>query len=407
MWSCSDTEPEEDDTTTRRCSYCGRFGNSKSIVEETGLCHKCHENVHSSSKDDVASIMTGKNGGGASSVAAAVMLQMAAVDVNDDLSSIRSITSIHSDQEDDEEEEEEDGNSSEDGDGDGSEREKRTHDDRKLRGSGRNVSSNTITESNLCARCWKTPSTTILYNTPICNECYRIAQEKREHTKGTKTNQATKSTPDNQKRFQPPTPHLQPGKRLTRVCDSCRRKRKRCQHRRVVDENDPDADFRRKRLRKERTSAVTNNRAGRSSTSSSSVIEVNDTVIVSETEQEPMALQCARTNTTTTTTTTTTMSTTGTDTSTAKASTTPTNGAMPAKAPITDSPRTPPALNRDGYSASNLRRAIEGSVHVVFSREMDRLVGTAEKKLADAASALDDVKAHMTAWLGCAKGDHG
>ncbi|KAL2370988.1 hypothetical protein RJ035_006391 [Blastomyces gilchristii] len=369
MWSCSDTEPEEDDTTTRRCSYCGRFGNSKSIVEETGLCHKCHENVHSSSKDDVASIMTGKNGGGASSVAAAVMLQMAAVDVNDDLSSIRSITSIHSDQEDDEEEEEEDGNSSEDGDGDGSEREKRTHDDRKLRGSGRNVSSNTITESNLCARCWKTPSTTILYNTPICNECYRIAQEKREHTKGTK--------------------------------------RKRCQHRRVVDENDPDADFRRKRSRKERTSAVTNNRAGRSSTSSSSVIEVNDTVIVSETEQEPMALQCARTNTTTTTTTTTTMSTTGTDTSTAKASTTPTNGAMPAKAPITDSPRTPPALNRDGYSASNLRRAIEGSVHVVFSREMDRLVGTAEKKLADAASALDDVKAHMTAWLGCAKGDHG
>ncbi|KLJ11525.1 hypothetical protein EMPG_13280 [Blastomyces silverae] len=407
MWSCSDTEPEEDDTTARRCSYCGRFGSSKSIVEETGLCHKCHENVHSLSKDDVASLRTGKNGGGPSSVAAAVMLQMAAVDVNDDSSSIRSITSIHSDQEDDEEEEEEeDGNSS----GDGNEIEKRRHDDRKLRGSGRNVSSNTGTESNLCARCWKTPSTTILYNTPICNECYRIAQEKREHTKGTKKidDQTTKSTPDNQKRFQPPTPHLQPGKRLTRVCDSCRRKRKRCQHRRVVDENDPDADLRRKRSRKERTSAVTSNRAGRSSTSSSSVIEVNDTVIVSETEQGPMATPSARTSTTTTTTTNTMTTTgTGTGTCTVKTSTTPTNGALPAKATTTDSPLSPTARNRDDYSASNLRRAIEGSVHVVFSREMDRLVGTAEKKLADAASALDDVKAHMTAWLGGVKGDQG
>ncbi|OJD24060.1 hypothetical protein ACJ73_04576, partial [Blastomyces percursus] len=380
MWSCSETEPEEDDTTTRRCSYCGRFGHSKSIVEQTGLCHTCHENVHSSSKDDVSSLMTGNNGGGPSSVAAAVMLQMAAVDVNDDSSSIRSITSIHSDQEDDEEEEEEGEENGE------NERKKRAHSDRKLSGRGGDVSSNTITASNLCARCWKNPSTTILYNTPICNECHRVAQEKREHTKGTK------------KRFQPPTPHLQPGKRLTRVCDSCRRKRKRCQHRRVVDENDPDADLRRKRSRKEWTSAVTNNRAGRSSTSSSSVIEVNDTAIVSETEeQEPMATPCASANMATTTTT-------GTDTSTIKTTTAPINRGMLAKTKSPDSPHTPKTRNRDGYSTSNLRRAIEGSVHVVFSREMDRLVETAERKLADAASALDDVKAHMAAWLGCVKG---
>ncbi|PGH05552.1 hypothetical protein GX51_02891 [Blastomyces parvus] len=381
MRSCSDTEPEEDDTTARRCSYCGRFGKSESIVKETGLCHTCHENVHSSTKNEVASLMTGKNGGGPSSVAAAVMLRMAAVDVNDDSSSIRSITSIHSDQEDNEDEDEE-GSSSGDGGGDGDAGEKRTYDGRKLRGSGRDVSNNTGTESNLCARCWNNPSTTILYNTPICNECYRIAQEKREHTKGTK------------KRFQPPTPHLQPGKRLTRVCDSCRRKRKRCQHRRVVDENDPDADLRRKRSRSERTSTETNNRAGRSSTSSSSVIEVNDMVIVSEAEREPMVTPHARTTTTTA----------SNGTCAAKASTTSTNGAMPAKATASSSsPHAPAPRNNESYSASNLRRAIEGSVHVVFSREMDRLVGAAEEKLADAASALDDVKAHMAAWLGCVK----
>ncbi|KKZ59931.1 hypothetical protein EMCG_05250 [[Emmonsia] crescens] len=365
MWDCSDSEPEEDDTMARRCSYCGRFGNSENIVEKTGLCHKCHENVHpSSSKASVISPTTSNIGNGPSSVAAAVMSQMATVDVNGDASSLGSITSIHSDQEDDDK-----GHSGRDGNGDGNKRENKEPNDQKLRGRSSNVSSNTEMEPELCARCWKNQSTTILYNTPICDDCHQIAQEKREHTKGTK------------KRFQPPTPHLQPGKRLTRVCDSCRRKRKRCQHRRVVDENDPEADFRRKRSRKERTSAAANNREGRSSTSSSSVVEVNDTVIVSETEQEPLAAPRARTTTTGTTT----------------ISTTPTNGATTVT--TTASPGTSVAVNSESYSTTNLRRAIEESVHVVFSREMDKLVRTAEKKLADAAGALDDIRVHMTAWL--------
>ncbi|KAI5285354.1 hypothetical protein KEM54_000634 [Ascosphaera aggregata] len=83
----------------------------------------------------------------------------------------------------------------------------------------------------LCARCWAAEGTSILYNSPVCDECFRQAREKR-------------------KRYQPPTPSLQPGKRLTRVCDTCRRKRKRCQHRRIVDENHSEADPRPRRNKK-------------------------------------------------------------------------------------------------------------------------------------------------------------
>ncbi|KAI5295060.1 hypothetical protein KEM52_002462 [Ascosphaera acerosa] len=94
-------------------------------------------------------------------------------------------------------------------------------------------------ENGLCARCWVAAGTSILYNSPVCGDCLRQAQEKREPIKGTK------------KRYQPPTPALQPGKRLTRVCDTCRRKRKRCQHRRIVDENHSDADPRPRRNRRQ------------------------------------------------------------------------------------------------------------------------------------------------------------
>lgn len=174
MWSCSDTEPEEDDTMARRCSYCGRFGNPESINEETGLCHKCNKDIQPSSKSGVASL-AGKSGEGPSKVAAAVMLQMAAVDVSDDSSSAGSITSIHSDQDHDDED-----NSCVDRNGDGNESKNTKPNSQELRSRGSsNVSSNQEIESELCARCWKNPSTTILYNTPICGECYQIAQEKR------------------------------------------------------------------------------------------------------------------------------------------------------------------------------------------------------------------------------------
>jgi hypothetical protein len=31
----------------------------------------------------------------------------------------------------------------------------------------------------LCARCWAHPSTKLLYNTPVCDDCFDVAQVKR------------------------------------------------------------------------------------------------------------------------------------------------------------------------------------------------------------------------------------
>ncbi|OJD16797.1 hypothetical protein AJ78_03087, partial [Emergomyces pasteurianus Ep9510] len=162
----------------RRCSYCGRFGNSENIVAETGLSHNCHRGVHNSSKGEATSSMPCNSGDDPSIVAAAVMPQMATVDVNDDSSCIGTITSIHSTKEDDDED-----HSGEDRNGgrNGNKKEKDTKqpNDQKLRVCGGNASSSREMETELCARCWKYPSATMLYNTPICNDCYHIAQEKR------------------------------------------------------------------------------------------------------------------------------------------------------------------------------------------------------------------------------------
>ncbi|KAK2798764.1 hypothetical protein FQN50_008746 [Emmonsiellopsis sp. PD_5] len=305
MWDYSDSEPD-DDTMVRRCGYCGRFANPDGMNEETGLCLKCNEAIYKTAKGSISPPKSKGSGGKGGRVGAAVFPRVAAVEVDDDSSDVGSITSIHSDQEDDEDDHRVD----EVGSG------------RKFRGSGSNRAGG---EEELCARCWNKPSTKILYNTPICEDCYV------------------------------------PGKRLTRVCDSCRQKRKRCQHRRVVDEDDPEADFRRKRSKKQRLSMETTSPEEEGSSSpdsnrSSSVIDVTDTATT----------------------------------------TTPTSSTA---APTTSTP-----LTTDGYSTTNLRRSIEESVHLVYSREMERLVQDAEGKLTDAANALDAVKTHMAGWLRRVKG---
>ncbi|KAK2780936.1 hypothetical protein FQN53_000888 [Emmonsiellopsis sp. PD_33] len=382
MWDYSDSEPD-DDTMVRRCAYCGRFANVDDMNEETGLCLKCNEAIYKTAKGSISPPKSKGSGGKGGRVGAALS-SMAAVEVDDDSSDVGSITSIHSDLEDDE------GDHGVDEVGSG----------RKFRGSGSNRPGG---KGELCARCWNKPSTKILYNTPICEDCYVVAQEKRslfskqEHTRGTKAKQnmyghraeSYSSSPDSQKRYQPPTPHLQPGKRLTRVCDSCRQKRKRCQHRRVVDEDDPEADFRRKRSKKQRlsmetTSAEEGGSSSPDSNRSSSVIDVTDTVIISETTPEPPTIP-------TTTNTTNTTSFTSISAATSTPTTTPTSSTA---APTTSTP-----LTTDGYSTTNLRRSIEESVHLVYSREMERLVQDAEGKLTDAANSLDAVKTHMAGWL--------
>ncbi|EER24219.1 hypothetical protein CPC735_055890 [Coccidioides posadasii C735 delta SOWgp] len=183
-------------------------------------------------------------------------------------------------------------------------------------------------EPNLCARCWTRPPTKVLYNSPTCEECYQVAKEMKEGSRGTK------------RRFQPPTP-LEPGKKLTRVCDSCRQKRKRCQHRRVVDADDPAvADRRRKRVRVE---APIPEDAESEDPSSSS--EANKPATVSKTStKEAAAEHC-------------------------------------------------------GSAEQSMQWAIRQSVETVYRREMERLVEVAEAKMAEATAAYDAVTRHMNGWL--------
>ena len=51
------------------------------------------------------------------------------------------------------------------------------------------------------------------------------------------------------------------------------------------------------------------------------------------------------------------------------------------------------------HSNNNLKEAIAASIHVVYRRELERLVNLAEARMADAAEGLEAVKSHMTAWL--------
>jgi hypothetical protein len=47
----------------------------------------------------------------------------------------------------------------------------------------------------------------------------------------------------------------------------------------------------------------------------------------------------------------------------------------------------------------NLEEAISASVHIVYRRELERLLVVAETKMADAVDGLQAVKAHVSAWL--------
>ncbi|KMU75902.1 hypothetical protein CISG_05387 [Coccidioides immitis RMSCC 3703] len=189
MWDYSDSEADE---MVSRCSYCGKFCSRAKINAASGLCLPCKAKLHPTRP---------KPEGDARQAKADKM----AIDEEDD-----------------------DAAASDSGESVGSKAEGKEEVPLELdsRSQGLGESSDSE-EPNLCARCWTRPPTKVLYNSPTCEECYQVAKEMKEGSRGTK-----------QRRFQPPTP-LEPGKKLTRVCDSCRQKRKRCQHRRVVDADDP------------------------------------------------------------------------------------------------------------------------------------------------------------------------
>ena len=128
MWGYSDSELGDD--MVRRCSYCGRFCRQGDIVDENGLCHKCSEALDHGSdhSGDIVSVVSGE----------AVVPDDASLTSSPD-GAVNSPNLSHTDV-----------NMSDDGN-----------------------------DSGLCARCWTHPPTKTLYNTPICDRCFRVAQEKR------------------------------------------------------------------------------------------------------------------------------------------------------------------------------------------------------------------------------------
>ncbi|TPX26385.1 hypothetical protein DIZ76_011847 [Coccidioides immitis] len=291
MWDYSDSEADE---MVSRCSYCGKFCSRAKINAASGLCLPCKAKLHPTRP---------KPEGDARQAKADKM----AIDEEDD-----------------------DAAASDSGESVGSKAEGKEEVPLELdsRSQGLGESSDSE-EPNLCARCWTRPPTKVLYNSPTCEECYQVAKEMKEGSRGTK-----------QRRFQPPTP-LEPGKKLTRVCDSCRQKRKRCQHRRVVDADDPAvADRRRKRVRVE---APIPEDAESEDPSSSS--EANKPATVSKTSTKEAATEHC------------------------------------------------------GSAEQSMQWAIRQSVETVYRREMERLVEVAEAKMAEATAAYDAVTRHMNGWL--------
>ncbi|KAI1910328.1 hypothetical protein LOZ12_004695 [Ophidiomyces ophidiicola] len=288
------SDSDVDDEMACRCSYCGRFCSRANIHELSGLCFPCEHKLHPSKllpedenenpeADEIAINANESESWGGASVA-----------------------------------------SKAEGKESGSQ-ESGSH----PQGFGE---PNQPAESALCARCWTRSPTRVLYNSPTCDECFQEAKVKKEGSRGTK------------RRFQPPTP-LQPGKKLTRVCDSCRQKRKRCEHRRVVDADDPAAtDRRRKRVKVEAPVPE--------SDEPEDTLETGDAIATDA-------------------------------------------DANPSIVPVVEKP----AVNNCGSAEENLQWAIKQSVQTVYRREMERLVEVAEAKAAEANQAFEVVKQHVSWWL--------
>ncbi|EZF29903.1 hypothetical protein GTR04_5496 [Trichophyton interdigitale] len=276
------SEESEAEEMVSRCSYCGRFCNKRAIHGKTGLCYPCRETLRK--EGDKRALETDSDTESASSGRGAEECEpvkghpAATAEAEDDSQSAKS----------------EEGTAC----------------------------------SNVCSRCWAAEATGTLYNSPVCDDCYHLAQANREWMKGTK------------KRFQPPNPHLQAGKRLTRVCDSCRQKRKRCEHRRVVDATDPEAHCR-KRGRKRKCE------------------EISDDKKESENNKAPTSREEEQ-----------------------------------AEIIVVDDPAEEP-----GCSDESMNHAIKESLDTVYKRELLKLEVIANEKVNEANKALDAVRDHLRSWL--------
>ncbi|EFE29666.1 uncharacterized protein ARB_03006 [Trichophyton benhamiae CBS 112371] len=158
------------------------------------------------------------------------------------------------------------------------------------------------------------------------------------------------------KRFQPPNPHLQAGKRLTRVCDSCRQKRKRCEHRRVVDATDPEAHCR-KRGRKRKCEEISEDKKESESNNAPTRREEEQDVLIDILSFFFIAF-------------------------------------YPAEIIVVDDPAEEP-----GCSDESMNHAIKESLDTVYKRELLKLEAIANEKVDEANKALDAVRDYLRSWL--------
>lgn len=127
------SEESEAEEMVSRCSYCGRFCNKRAIHGKTGLCYPCRETLRK--EGDKRALETDSDTESASSGRGAEECEpvkghpAATAEAEDDSQSAKS----------------EEGTAC----------------------------------SNVCSRCWAAEATGTLYNSPVCDDCYHLAQANR------------------------------------------------------------------------------------------------------------------------------------------------------------------------------------------------------------------------------------
>ncbi|KAF3483084.1 uncharacterized protein GIQ15_02408 [Arthroderma uncinatum] len=243
------SEESETDEMVARCTYCGRFCNTRAIHGKTGLCYPCRDTLRK--EGDERAQETDSDEESASS-------GKPAQECEKPRKGEKSATA----------EADEDSQSAK--------------------------SEELTVRSNVCSRCWAAEATGTLYNSPVCDDCYDIAQANR---------------------------------------------RKRCEHRRVVDASDPAAHCR-KRGRKRKCEDISEDKSGNESPKASASREdEQEVIIVDDPEEQP------------------------------------------------------------GCSDDSMNHAIKESLDNVYKKELLRLEAIVHEKINEANKAMDDLRAHVSGWL--------
>ncbi|KAL1953902.1 hypothetical protein VTO42DRAFT_2054 [Malbranchea cinnamomea] len=312
------------DSMARRCGYCGKFCSQNRIDSDNGLCYDCRESLKEKEEDPQGPIA--KTDDPTSRELTSPLAEHNFIVTNERKGN-------GGDSNEEETTPPSESSASSKGRGSQSDGQQAEANEEAVEKSDKSDDE----EIQLCGRCWKNPATCTLYSCPTCDDCIALAMSEKANKVG-------------KQRFQPKNPELPPGKKLTKVCESCRLKRKRCPHRKVVNADDPRVA---KRKRKSAHVADKADDASGSESGDSSSEEM---------EADPPA-------------------------------------------PKNDAPRTLQAGGRhkaaplaEGPSDYNMRRAIQGAVKTVYQRELRRLVDVAEQQAGEASKAVEAVKAHISSW---------